>query len=39
MYKLKYTKVRDSVQYVLDNPDQFATFDSQALTDKLKRPE
>ena len=23
MYKLKYTKVRDSVQYVLDNPDEF----------------
>ena len=35
LYKLRYMKVRDSIQYVLDNPGEFAAFDSSALTDKL----
>ena len=35
LFKLKYKNVRDSIQYVLDNPDEFEAFDSDALTVKL----
>ncbi len=35
LYRMRYMKVRDSIQYALDNPSEFAQFDSSALTAKL----
>ncbi len=34
LFKLKYKKVLDSIQYILDNPSEFEPFDSGALVAK-----